>query len=155
MPTTITATTRSRDHNHHHLQRQASAGAGSQLVVVAVLVLDLRIVEEVSRTCYLLRGMPPNTYHPGQMTLVCIYTCFSKDEPWYLVSKPFNITDLRELGTALNTVRKGGWGCYFAAFRNAVLFDIWGVLVAHVTEGGLYVSYDTSRSRARMSDTST
>ena len=44
-------------------QRQASAGAGAQLVVVVVVtaVLDLKIVVEVSGTCYLLPGIRRNT----------------------------------------------------------------------------------------------
>ena len=122
-----------RNHHHHH-QRQASAGVGAGAQLLVVVVLDLRmVVVEVSGTCYLLPGMRQNTYVPGT------FACFSQDDPWYLVSRPFNITKLRELGTALNTTSRGGWRCYLATFRNAVRFEIGGVVVAHVTEGDVRI----------------
>ena len=65
-----------------------------------------------------------------------MYACFSQDDPWYLVSRPFNIT---KFGTAVNTTSRGGWRCYLAAFRNAVRFEIGGVVVAHVTEGDIRI----------------
>ena len=84
-------TTRSSNHNHHHHQRQAYAAACAQLVVVVVLggvMLDLRMA--VGRwspapccTRYLVAGTS------------C--ACFSHDVPWYLVSRPFNKTKLREV----------------------------------------------------------
>ena len=64
---------------------------------------------------------------------------FPRDEPWYLVRKPFNITKLRELGTALNTTSRGGWRCYLAEFRNATRFVICGVVVADVAEGDVRI----------------
>ena len=39
----------------------------------------------------------------------CMYACVSQDDPWYVVSRLFNITKLRELGMALNTTRRGEW----------------------------------------------
>ena len=69
---------------------------------------------------------------------VCLL--FPRDEPWYLVSMPFNITKLRELGTALSTTSRGGWKCYLAAFRNAVRFDIIGVVVARATEADVRIA---------------
>ena len=118
MPTTTTST-RSSNHNHHHHQRQASAGAGAQLLLVLVVVLDVRIVVvEVPATCY---------------PVCCgirIYACFSQGNPWYLVRRPFNMTKLSELGTALNTSR-GGWTCYLGTFRDAVHFEICGAFVTH------------------------
>ena len=68
-----------------------------------------------------------------------MYACFSQDDPWYLVCRLSNITKLCELGTALNTTRRGGWTCYFAAFRDAVRLKIGGVVVAYVTEGDVRI----------------
>ena len=59
-----------------------------------------------------------------------MYACFPQDDPWYLVSRPFNMTKVRELGTALNTSTIG-WRCYIEALRDAVRFEIGGAFVAH------------------------
>ena len=61
--------------------------------------------------CYLVCGGMPG-----------VKCCFSQDDPW--LSWPFNITKLREHGTALSTTSRGGWRFYLAAFRNAVRFEI-------------------------------
>ena len=55
------------------------------------------IVVFVSGTCYLVCGG------------IRMYTCFSQDDHWYLVSRQFNMTKL--LDTALNTSREG-WRCF-------------------------------------------
>ena len=100
MPTTTTTTTKSRTHNHHH-QRQVSAGAGAQLVVVlVVLVLDFE-----DGCCRGLWYLVPATWYAAECNW---HACFSQDDLWYLVSRPFNITKLRELGAALNTTSRGG-----------------------------------------------
>ena len=51
----------------------------------------------LSGTCYLVPGMGWDTY-----------ACLPQHHPWYLVSRPCNMTKLRELGTAFNTSRGGG-----------------------------------------------
>ena len=71
-------------------------------------VVDSRmVVVEVSGTCYLLW----KSLVPGTLYMVCdgtrMYACFPQDDPWYLVSRPFNVTKVRKLGTALNTSRIG------------------------------------------------
>ena len=52
----------------------------------------------------------PATWYAAEY--LCMYACFSQDDPCYLVSRPFNITKLRELGTAFNTTSGGEWRCY-------------------------------------------
>ena len=67
-----------------------------------------------------------------------MYTCFSQDDPWYLVSRSFNITKFRELGKAMYTTGRGGCRYCLAAFRNAVRFEVGGLAV-HVTEGDVRI----------------
>ena len=55
-----------------------------------------------------------------------------------MVSRSFNTTKLRGLGTVLNT-SIGRWRCHLAACTNAVRFEIGGVVVAHVTEGDVRI----------------
>ena len=68
-----------------------------------------------------------------------MYACFSQGHLWYLVSRPFNSTKLRELGTALNTTRGGGWRSDLEAFLNAVRFEVGCVVDAHVLEGDVSI----------------
>ena len=81
--------------------------------------------------------------------------CFSQDDTWYLVSRPFNSTKPRELGTVLNTKSRGGWRCYLAALRKAVRFETVAVVVAHVTEGDVRIirrgSYQSEDERYDLS----
>ena len=83
----------------------------------------------LTRGCLLWRSLVPATCY-----LVCgqirTYLCFYQHDPWYLVSRPFNMTKLRDLGTALDTSR-GGWRCYLGAFKDAVNFEIDVDFVAH------------------------
>ena len=103
MPITTTITRSSNHGHHHHDQRHAATGAGAQLVVLVVLVLNLRmLVVEGSQ----VPAMPASCF------LVCggilLYACFTQDDPWYLVSRPFYAIKLCKLGTALKTTRAEG-----------------------------------------------
>ena len=96
----------------------------------------------VPATCYLVCGGIP------------MYVCLLfQDDPWYLVSRPSNITKLRELRAALNTTSRGGCKCYLAAFRNAVRFEIGGVVVAYVAEGDVRIVLYEQYIRNRMNET--
>ena len=104
----------------------------------------------VPATCYLVGGGILIYY-------VHLYACFSQDDPWYLVSRPFNIAQLRELGRALNTTSRGALTCYLAGSRKNVRFEIGRVVVTHVTEGDvgdvciLWCEYQSEDERYNLS----